>query len=134
MAVAALALSGGCSVTVTPTGDSDSSSSPASTAGSASSSAPSGPSLSAAELEQRSTEALTQTAGQRPAKVECPGPLAAQIGQSIRCVLTADDGSEIGFTITVESSEPGSDQAKLDIQVDDEVLRGPTGQNSGLSG
>ncbi|WP_255283757.1 DUF4333 domain-containing protein [Saccharomonospora azurea] len=77
------------------------------------------PFLSQQELEKQSFRALTEMAGESPAKVECPERLKAEVGQTTRCVLTAKDGGQIGYTITVKSYDEDSNNAQMDIQVDE---------------
>jgi hypothetical protein len=75
--------------------------------------------LTKEELEKQSFDALTEVAGYPPAKVECPDSVKAEAGQTTRCVLTAKDGSQIGYTITVKSYDEDSKNAQMDIKVDE---------------
>ncbi|MEU6642354.1 DUF4333 domain-containing protein [Saccharomonospora sp. NPDC046836] len=75
--------------------------------------------VSKAELERSVTESLTEMAGQQPDAVECPGPIKAKVGETIRCVLTAG-GTRLGMTVTIKSYDNG--RAKFDVQVDEQPL------------
>ncbi|MDT0270060.1 DUF4333 domain-containing protein [Streptomyces sp. DSM 44915] len=74
------------------------------------------PVVESEELERQVTSALTEQVGQAPDDVSCPDELPAEVGESVRCELTAG-GTTIGVTVTA-SAVDGSD-AELDIQVDD---------------
>ncbi|GAA4612285.1 DUF4333 domain-containing protein [Saccharopolyspora hordei] len=78
-----------------------------------------GPQVGKDALEKTVTERLTEMAGQRPDSVTCPGPLAAEVGKTERCVLTAG-GDRIGVTVTVTSVQGGN--VKFDIEVDDQPM------------
>jgi hypothetical protein len=74
-------------------------------------------SVAAQEVERQTTDQLAQITGQRPADVDCPGDLEAEVGASMRCVVTASDGTQIGATLTVTSVDGTT--ANWDIVVDD---------------
>lgn len=69
------------------------------------------------ELEQTVKEKLAEEVGQTPKSIDCPEELKAELDASIRCTLTAEDGSEIGLTVTVTGVDGGD--VNFDIQVDD---------------
>jgi hypothetical protein len=71
--------------------------------------------MSKGELERSITDSLEREIGQRPDAVECPSAIAAEVGESIRCVLTAGR-DRLGLTATV--TEVNGDQVGLDIRVD----------------
>jgi len=73
------------------------------------------PSVAKADVETQAKSKLTTLTGVAPDSVTCPGDLAATVGQTMRCELSAG-GSKIGLTVTV--TEVG-DTAKFDIKVDD---------------
>jgi hypothetical protein len=68
-----------------------------------------------AELERSITDGLEREVGQRPDRIECPSGIAAEVGESIRCVLTAGQ-ERIGLTATVTAVD--GDNVGLDFQVD----------------
>lgn len=86
--------------------------------------ASSDPTMSEAELEKQSTEALTEMAGERPADVDCPGPIKAKVGETARCVLTARDGGQIGMTVTIDSYDNG--RVHFNVQVDETPMSTPS--------
>jgi len=77
-------------------------------------------SVSEGDVEDNVKEALAQEIGQEPESVECDDDLKAEVGASIRCVLTAEDGTRIGLTVTTKSVD-GND-VEFDIQVDDQPM------------
>lgn len=74
------------------------------------------PTISKENLEQGIVEALEKAVGQRPDSVECPGPVKAKPGESVRCELSAGADS-YGLTATVRSYDNG--KAQYDVKVDD---------------
>lgn len=64
-------------------------------------------SVSRADIEQGVADSLEEQIGQRPA-VSCEGDLPGEVGSTIRCELTADDGSTIGATVETTDVD-GSD-------------------------
>jgi hypothetical protein len=79
--------------------------------------------LSQQAVEQGITDSLTQQVGRKPDSVACPGPLKAEVGQSLRCVLVGD-GVKYGVAATVTSFDSGTDKAKFDVQVDQKPMVG----------
>lgn len=71
-------------------------------------------------VEQEISDRLEQEVGVAPQRVECPGDLEAEVGTTMRCTLTAPDGSQIGLTVTVTGVD--GDTAQFDIQVDDQPI------------
>lgn len=74
-------------------------------------------------LEQRVTDMLTQKFDKRPNDIDCPGELKAEVGQTMRCVLTSDK-ARLGLTVTVDSTE--NDQVHFQARVDEQPLPGST--------
>ena len=72
------------------------------------------------DVEDEVKDALEQEVGQEAKSVDCDDDLKAEIGASIRCVLTANDGTRIGLTVTTTSID--GDDVQFDIQVDEEPL------------
>lgn len=68
------------------------------------------------ELETGVADQLEEQVGQRP-EVDCADDLVAEKGETVRCELTADDGSTIGATVTVDSVD--GDDVRYTVQVDD---------------
>lgn len=76
--------------------------------------------LSADEVANKSEDALEEQIGLRP-QITCPEDLEAKVGAETRCTLTGgDDPTEYGVTVTVTSVD--GDNAKFDVQVDDQPL------------
>lgn len=68
------------------------------------------------DVERGAADQLEAQVGQRP-KIACKEDLPAEVGATIRCELTADDGSTIGAT--VETTKVDGDDVKYEIVVDD---------------
>jgi Domain of unknown function (DUF4333) len=79
--------------------------------------------LSQQAVEQGITDALTQQVGRKPDSVACPGPLKAEVGQSLRCVLTGD-GVKYGVAATVTSFDSATNKANFHVQVDNQPMPG----------
>ncbi|MEX0768695.1 MAG: DUF4333 domain-containing protein [Microthrixaceae bacterium] len=75
-------------------------------------------SVDQADLEQGVSAELEAVVGQTPASVACEDDLPAEIGAQVRCTVTADDGSEIGATVTVDEVD-GTD-VKYSVEVDED--------------
>ena len=69
------------------------------------------------KVEKEVSDQLTKLVGQRPKKITCPGDLKGVEGTTMRCTLTATDGSTIGLTLNVTSVK--DDDVKFHIKVDD---------------
>jgi hypothetical protein len=76
--------------------------------------------LTAEAVADGAADALEEEVGIRP-EVSCPDDLDAEVGAEARCTLTAPgDPTEYGVTVTVTSVD--GDDARFDVQVDDEPL------------
>ena len=74
--------------------------------------------LSRDEVATKAEDALEQQIGVRP-NINCPEDVEAKVGAQTRCTLTGgDDPTEYGVSIKV--TEVDGDNAKFDIQVDDQ--------------
>lgn len=73
--------------------------------------------MSQSEAESQISSALEDQVGQAPDDVTCPGDISAEVGETMRCELTAG-GDTYGLTMEITSVE--GDKAKFDIEVDDE--------------
>ena len=69
---------------------------------------------------------LARKVGQTPKSVTCPGDLAAQTGTTMRCILTADDGTAFGVTVTVTAVDTSTGNVGLDMKVDNTPITSPT--------
>lgn len=70
-------------------------------------------------VERTVQDALEKDVGQRPDSVECEDGVDAEVGRTVRCVLTAGD-DRLGLTATV-SGVDGSD-IRLSVAVDDQPM------------
>jgi hypothetical protein len=76
--------------------------------------------LSADSVASSAEDALEEQIGVRPS-ITCPDDVDAKVGAETRCTLTGgDDPTEYGVTVTVTSVD--GDDARFDVQVDDEPL------------
>ncbi|MFC8723337.1 DUF4333 domain-containing protein, partial [Kitasatospora sp. NPDC057198] len=75
------------------------------------------PKVSADKLEKEVAKTLAEKYDQPEPTVTCPGDLAGKVGTTMRCKLTAEDGSSLGLTVTVTSATGTG--LKYDIKVDD---------------
>jgi hypothetical protein len=71
--------------------------------------------------DQSVSEALFKSVGQRPKDVSCPDDEPAKNGHHFRCVVTADDGTRFGATVT--ESQVKGEHVQLDVQVDQKPLK-----------
>lgn len=67
------------------------------------------------DVEQGVADQLEKQVGDRP-EVSCASDLKAEVGKTVRCELTADDGSTIGATVTVDKVD--GDDVDYTVQVD----------------
>jgi hypothetical protein len=74
--------------------------------------------LSAKEVATKAEDALEKQVGVRPS-VSCPEDLKAEVGAKTRCTLTAED-DPTKYGVSVKVTEVDGDNAKFDIQVDDQ--------------
>jgi hypothetical protein len=72
------------------------------------------------EVENKVREELTAEVGAEPESVECDGDLPAEVGATLRCVLTAPNGDQVGLTVT--ATEVADDDVRFEIVVDDELM------------
>jgi hypothetical protein len=84
---------------------------------SASASFEAGKYVSQDKVEGQVADELEQGTGNRPEDVACEDDLKAEVGATVRCELTAGDGSTIGST--VEVTEVKDSQVSFHIQVDE---------------
>ncbi|MFF8729443.1 DUF4333 domain-containing protein [Streptomyces sp. NPDC015171] len=77
------------------------------------------PKISANKLETTLSAKLAAATGQPKPKVRCPKDLAGRVGTTMRCELTADDGSTLGVSVKVTSVNDG--QIKYDFAADDKA-------------
>jgi len=74
-----------------------------------------------AELETGVATQLEETVGQAPASVSCEDDLTAEVDAEVdaevRCTVTADDGSEFGATVTVDSVD--DTDVQYSVQIDE---------------
>ncbi|WP_320783333.1 DUF4333 domain-containing protein [Streptomyces sp. CRN 30] len=75
------------------------------------------PKISKGEVEDTVAEKLAAQMNQPKPDIACPEDLAGEVGTTMRCELTATDGSTIGLTVKVTSVE--DDTVKYDIEVDE---------------
>ena len=68
------------------------------------------------DLEKGVSDQLTESVGQAPDDIDCPGDLDAEVGKTMRCTLTAGP-DELGLTITVTKVD-GS-EIDYDVEVDE---------------
>lgn len=80
--------------------------------------------MSAEKVADLTAEKLAATYKQPKPDVTCPEDLAAKVGTTSRCTLTAEDGSSVGVTVKVTSVE--GTKMNFDIQVDDTVSPAPS--------
>ncbi|MCB0857589.1 MAG: DUF4333 domain-containing protein [Solirubrobacterales bacterium] len=74
--------------------------------------------ISASELETQSSESLTQEFGQKPASIDCPEDLEAEVGATEVCSLEDQGGGTYDMTIKVTSVDDDGN-AQFNIQVGD---------------
>jgi hypothetical protein len=83
----------------------------------------SSPKMSSGKLATLLSEKLAATTGQPKPDVTCPNDLAAKVGTTTRCTLTAGDDSTLGVTVKVTSVD--GDQINFDYQVDETASPAP---------
>lgn len=74
------------------------------------------PTIAEPTLEQKVSSLLEQQVGQRPDQIDCPGALAGEIGETMRCTLTAG-ADQLGVTVTVTEVEGST--VNFDVEVDE---------------
>lgn len=68
------------------------------------------------EVADTVAEKLAAQTGQPKPDVSCPKDLEGKVGTTMRCKLTAQDGSSLGVTVKVTSAE--GNEIKYDIKAD----------------
>lgn len=68
------------------------------------------------EVAEQASSALGKKVGREPDDVTCEDDLKAEVGETVRCELTAD-GKQYGVTVTATSVVKGN--VKMDFKVDD---------------
>ncbi|NLU65837.1 DUF4333 domain-containing protein [Streptomyces sp. HNM0574] len=68
------------------------------------------------EVANTVAEKLAAQTGQPKPDVTCPEDLVGKVGTSMRCKLTASDGSSLGVTVKVTAVD--GNQIKYDIKAD----------------
>ncbi|WLW51826.1 DUF4333 domain-containing protein [Streptomyces sp. YU58] len=81
------------------------------------------PKMSSDKLATLLSEKLAAQTGQPKPDVTCPDDLAAKVGTTTRCTLTAGDNSTLGVTVKVTSVD--GDQINFDFQVDETASPAP---------
>ncbi|MFF1304088.1 DUF4333 domain-containing protein [Streptomyces sp. NPDC058307] len=74
------------------------------------------PKMSAKKVATLVSEKLASTTGRPKPDVSCPEDLVGKVGTTMRCKLTANDGSTLGVTIKVTSVN--GDQINFDFEAD----------------
>ena len=74
------------------------------------------PEMSSDKLATIVAKKLAATTGQPKPNITCPEDLAAKVGTTTRCKLTANDGSTLGVSVKVTSVD--GDQINFDIEAD----------------
>lgn len=69
-----------------------------------------------ADLEKSVSQTLAAQVGETPDKVDCPGNLKGEVGETMRCTLT-EGGETLGVTVTVTSVD--GDTVNYDVKVDE---------------
>lgn len=78
------------------------------------------PAVSAAKLAESVKQQLDASAGQTSKSVTCDGNLAGKVGATQRCVLTAQDGTRIGVTVTTTKADDKG--LSFEVVADDEPM------------
>lgn len=68
-------------------------------------------------LESEVSTQLEQQVGRAPESVDCPDPLPAEVGATVRCVFTAPNGTRVGLTI--QAQETGDDGVRFGLVLDE---------------
>ncbi|MFF4784512.1 DUF4333 domain-containing protein [Streptomyces griseorubiginosus] len=74
------------------------------------------PKMSSDKVASLVSEKLAATTGQPKPDISCPEDLVGKVGTTMRCKLTANDGSTLGVTVSVTSVE--GKQINFDIEAD----------------
>jgi len=81
--------------------------------------------ISASNLEAEASKSLTAKTGQKPAAVDCPEDLKAEVGASEVCSLEDQQGGTYDMRITITSVDDDGN-AKFNIKVGDLKTLDPT--------
>lgn len=68
------------------------------------------------ELENAISDDLERAVGVRPHKITCPGDLTGEVGETMRCELTAKDDT---LGVTVEVTEVDGTDVAYTVEVDE---------------
>jgi uncharacterized protein DUF4333 len=79
------------------------------------------PTVDKDKLADSISDDLERQTGQRPHKITCPGDLKGEVGETVRCELTAQ-GKTLGVTVEVTDVD-GTDVA-YSVQVDEDADSG----------
>jgi hypothetical protein len=74
------------------------------------------PKMSAKKVATLVSEKLASTTGRPKPDISCPEDLVGKVGTTMRCKLTANDGSTLGVTVKVTSVD--GDQINFDFEAD----------------
>lgn len=80
--------------------------------------------VSKEEVAKQAKAGLSKEVGREPDAVTCEHDLKAEVGETVRCTLTAD-GKKQGMTVTAKSVD--GDNVKMDFKVDDAPGAGGSG-------
>lgn len=72
------------------------------------------------DLAQQVKTQLAASVGQTPKSVTCADNLPAKVGSTVRCTLTAEDGTKFG--VTVNATDVKGDDVRFHIKVDDHAM------------
>lgn len=79
--------------------------------------------VSEAAVEEQASLQLAKQVGHTPPDIDCPGPLKAEKGATIECVLSVrSEPTRYPVTITVTSIDKGTENANFDIKVGEKPL------------
>ena len=74
-----------------------------------------------AEVEEQAATQLAAQVNQPKPDIDCPGPLKAEVGATLDCVLTVQ-GDAQRFPVTVTATSIEGDKVNFDVQVGDAPL------------
>ncbi|MFF7069370.1 DUF4333 domain-containing protein [Streptomyces pseudovenezuelae] len=74
------------------------------------------PKMSADKVSSLVAQKLASTTGKPKPDISCPKDLVGKVGTTMRCELTASDGSTLGVTVTVTSVD--GDRINFDFEAD----------------
>ena len=85
--------------------------------------------ISEAELEATVATQLAEEVDQPEPNIDCPGPLAAEVGATTECELSVD-GDDAVYPVAVEVTSIDGDSANFDIEVGTEPISGGDGADA----